>query len=92
MTPESPKTRFLKTEDCKVHAESCPKMQGWLEIALLELNNKLGFSPTIGDAAATQYRSEGAREFVRIFLNLSSREELKPRRDPDNLHPERNLE
>lgn len=92
MTPESPKTRFLKTTLAKEHVKLLenPLMQQAFDVALLQMANDYGSTTNAQDAASVQLRMEGARKLVYVFLTLSDKPQSLPAIKGDNL-PNQNL-
>ncbi len=84
----SPKTRFLKTPDAKMLAELVvnPGFLNALSVALSELQMH---PPKEGTSAADNWnRLEGAKDYIRILINLAEPPE-RPRRGAfrENLQP-----
>lgn len=84
----SPKARFLKTQDAKMLADLVvtPAFQNCLSVALSELQmepNKQNSSP-----ADNWNRLQGAKDFIRILINLPEPPERPKRGVPrENLQP-----
>ena len=64
-----------------------PAVRDGLKVALLEYHRrqtKLS-APDLGGCAACHLRSQGAEEFVELFLNLCETQQASPRVDTTNL-------
>lgn len=83
----SPKSRFLKSAECKTVADilAKPEFHRALEVALSEMQ----LSPPKGvDAQSNWNRLEGAKQFVSILLNLADPPAATRRGTPrENLTP-----
>lgn len=92
VTPESPKTRFLKSALAKEHVKLLenPLLQQGFDVALLQMANDYGSTSNATDAAAVQLRMEGARKLVYVFMTLSDKPQPLPAVKGDNL-PNQNL-
>lgn len=70
---ESPKQRFQKTTHAKVwlDAVDSPTFHAASDAALLQYGVQLGSPDEITDAAANEFKRQGAREFLHLLANLS---------------------
>lgn len=85
---ESPKKKFQKTPQAKVHADLVvsPQFQATLDTALLQMQYELGTAPDGTFAAAYWYRIEGARRFMSTLLTLAETPTTPRRNTGDNLN------
>lgn len=72
---KSPKERFLSTEDARLHAELV--VQPWfirsLDAAMLSFVNSKTGTMNGTEAAVYQFQLSGARQFIELFENLSTK-------------------
>lgn len=83
----TPQARFLKSPDAKYWADVSvnPAFHHALETALSVMHTTPPHSP---DASSNWHRMEGAREFVRVLLNLAEPPQRVRRGAPrENLEP-----
>lgn len=87
MQPESPKSRFIKSQFAKPHADlvASGQFQAAVDAALLQM--QLGYSATTNqlEAASNHLRMEGAQAFVATFMKLADKATEKPKLPTDNL-------
>ena len=73
MTPLSPKLRFLQSKDAaETHAKlmSSVQFERASDLALLQTRLNLPLCKTIEDAAANNYRMQGAEYFLLTLMTL----------------------
>lgn len=74
----NPKKRFQSIDaGRKFHADLVENslVQDCLQIALVEMATRQSSNADAPSALRDHYKLEGAREFITVFLNLSSKEE-----------------
>lgn len=85
---ESPKKKFQKTPQAKVHADLVvsPQFQSTLDAALLQMQYEMGSASDLNTAAANAFRLEGARRFMATLLTLAETPTTPRRNTGDNLN------
>lgn len=86
----SPREDFIKSPaNVKAHHAQVESqdLRTSLFVALLEYHRRQTrlSSPDLGGCAACHLRSQGAQEFVDLFLNLCETQQVSPRTDVTNL-------
>lgn len=80
---DSPKQRFNKTTHSKTWAEVVdnPQFKAAADAAILQYGVKLGTPKEMNEAAANEFRRQGARDFLETLTGLAilSEPEAKPK-------------
>lgn len=88
MTYSTPKSRFQESDAANAHAALVknPALISYLDIALLQMQQQRVVAFDLGTASSNWLKLEGAREFIKIFLMLSDKQDPpKDIGDVDNL-------
>jgi hypothetical protein len=84
----NPKQAFIDSPQSKLWANvaSSEMMRSAISAAMLQMHGSMGFPNGANEAAANDFRMQGARIFASILVNLATPiEDLPKRKDTGNL-------
>lgn len=78
---ESPKQRFCKTTYAKTWTDvvDSPQFKAAADAAILQHGVRLGSPKDMAEAAANEFRRQGARDFLSILCGLAIVDEPEPK-------------
>lgn len=78
---ESPRQRFQKTSNAKLWLDvaDSPQFKSAADASMLQYGLRLGYPKDMVEAAANEFRRQGAREFLDMLTNIAVVGEPEPK-------------